>query len=88
MDYSFGQNASVVVSLMNDDLSVVKSFSFSIPDTANDLQIVSQTTKNIGDQDGKKKFMFFIHYFEGGVRPDFQKNEIWVIMKTEIKSMN
>ncbi|SKB96824.1 Por secretion system C-terminal sorting domain-containing protein [Soonwooa buanensis] len=74
LNYTFGSNANATIKLLNDDLETTKTINFNLPSTANDVQVLSQASKDIGPNDGKLKFIVFVHYFEGGTGPNYQKN--------------
>ncbi|MGA9211318.1 T9SS type A sorting domain-containing protein [Kaistella sp.] len=78
-DYAFGANAHVSIKLLNPNTTIQKELTVSIPQTANFYGLQRKTSKFNFKGNTKMKFFMFIHYFEGGEGPDFQKNAVWMI---------
>lgn len=51
-------------------------FNISVPETTNQITFRAEYSKNFFNEDNKREFLIYIHYFEGGISPDNQKNEI------------
>ncbi len=82
MNYLFGTGANISMKLLDSELNVTNEFSIEIPSTTNSLSVISQTSNFNFEGNTKKKFMVFLHYFEGGSGPDFQKNSVWLFDET------
>lgn len=78
-DFTYEGNPSVSIGVLNPDTSVKKEFTIEIPATANLYDIQSEVSNFNFNGNTKTKFLMFIHYFEGGMGPEFQKNAVWMI---------
>ncbi|WP_300672707.1 T9SS type A sorting domain-containing protein [Soonwooa sp.] len=79
--YKFGTGANLTFSFMDNNFKETKSFNASLPTTANKVAIITTMSKA---EDGRR-IMMFVHYFEGGVGPAFQKSAVWVFNENGVK---
>lgn len=61
---------SLTISEMGTDFSKGKSVSVAFPGNANRYDVQDRNSTS---------FVVFVHYFEGQVGPDYQRNEIWIV---------
>lgn len=73
--YKYGAGANVTYKFLDANLNETKSFNISIPTTANHVTMINTMSKT---GEGRRVLMF-VHYFEGGSGPAFQKSAIWVL---------
>ncbi len=73
--YKYGAGANMTYKFLDANFNETKSFNISIPTTANHVTVINTMSK----VDGVRRIMMFVHYFEGGSGPDYQKNAIWVV---------
>lgn len=78
-DYQYGAGAYYKITLLTDQMTTSKDVIFDIPSTTNAVNIMPSVSSQFGDQMGDLKFFVYIHYFEGGSGPDYQKNKVLVI---------
>jgi len=79
MDYQYGTGANVAIKLMDDNMATVRQINFNIPETTNSVRVIAQASSAIGNSTSELKLMVFLHYFEGGTGPDYQKSKIWIL---------
>ncbi len=79
LDYTFGTNANINIKFLDQDINTTKQFAFDIPSTTNAFAIQDTISNFDFNGNTKKKIMVFLHYFEGGVGPNYQKNAVWVV---------
>lgn len=79
MDYQYGTGANVSIKLMDDNMATVRQINFNIPETTNSIRMIAQASSAVGSSTSELKLMIFLHYFEGGIGPNFQKSKIWVV---------
>lgn len=77
--FKYGAGANVEMKLLDENLAVSKEFTFNIPTTANGVYVLNTVSSKIIDNSTDLKFLVYIHYFEGGSGPEFQKDGIWVV---------
>lgn len=82
MDYKFKAGAFFTFKTYSDDLKVEKQFTISLPETANSVQVVPDFSSKIVSNNNKLIVPIYVHYFEGGQGPEFQKHEIWFVSET------
>jgi len=78
MNYAMGTGANFSMKLMDSEFNVTKQFSIPIPTTANAISLMSKMSTFNFEGNTKRKFTIFLHYFEGGIGPNFQKNAVWL----------
>jgi len=78
MNYQFGAGANFKIKLLDSELNPTNEFSIAIPTTTNAISLISKISNFNFEGNTKRKFMIFLHYFEGGVGPNFQKNAVWL----------
>lgn len=76
INYNYGTNAKVDMKLLDSNINVVKSFTVELPESANSFSVLKDY---FYDQDGKRNFLIYVHYFEGGMGPEYQKNSIFIV---------
>ena len=81
-EYKFKAGAYFTFTLYTDDLKIDKQFKIDIPETANRVQVVSNFSSKVLDNNNKLIIPIYVHYFEGGQGPDFQKDAIWFVSET------
>ncbi|MGV0923027.1 hypothetical protein [Empedobacter tilapiae] len=81
-EYKFKAGAYFAFTLYTDDLKIDKQFKIDIPETANRVQVVSNFSSKVLDNNNKLIIPIYVHYFEGGQGPDFQKHAIWFVSET------
>ncbi len=79
LDSKYGQNASFTFKTYTDDLKVDKQFTISIPESANRAEPIGDFSSKILDNNSKLIVGVYVHYFEGGQGPAFQKHQIWFV---------
>ncbi len=79
MDYTFGTGAKATIKMMDNNLNITKEFSFDIPSTTNSIKVSSQISKFEVNGNTKTKFFVFLHYFEGGIGPNYQRSIVWLM---------
>lgn len=82
MDYKFKAGAFFTFKTYSDDFKVEKQFTISLPETANSVQVVPDFSSKIVSNNNKLIVPIYVHYFEGGQGPEFQKHEIWFVSET------
>ncbi|WP_334125113.1 hypothetical protein [Empedobacter brevis] len=78
----FNAGAYFSFTLYTDDLKVEKQFKINIPETANSVQVVNGFSSKIIDNNNKLIIPIYVHYFEGGQGPEYQKHAIWFVNET------
>ncbi|MFV0209441.1 hypothetical protein OBK13_09560 [Empedobacter falsenii] len=68
--------------IYDDNLKVEKQFKISIPESANSVQVVSDFSSKILANNTKLIIPIYVHFFEGGSGPEFQKHQIWLVSET------
>ena len=82
VDAKYGQNASLTFKTYADDLKVDKKFTISIPETANRAEPIGDFSSKIMDNNNKLIVGVYVHFFEGGQGPQYQKHQIWFVNET------
>lgn len=75
----FGQTPyynGATISLYKKGFEKELEFSITVPETTNQIRFRSEYSINFFNEDNKKEFLIYIHYFEGKVHPDNQKEEV------------
>ena len=79
IDPKYGANASLTFKTYTDDLKVDKQFTISIPESANRAEPIGDFSSKILDNNNKLIVAVYVHFFEGGQGPAFQKHQIWFV---------
>ncbi len=79
IDSKYGANASLTFKTYTDDLKVDKQFTISIPESANRAEPIGDFSSKILDNNNKLIVAVYVHFFEGGQGPAFQKHQIWFV---------
>lgn len=80
--YSLNRPSSTTIDIRtyDNDLSVVDNFSVEIPESANQVELVNHYSTNFFNDDSKKEFLLYLHYFDDeNPGPDGQIWEIWLV---------
>lgn len=68
------------VKTYNEDIEISKSFSIEVPESANQVEVLSHYSTNFFSNDGYGEFLVYLHYFEGeDPGPEDQVWEIWAV---------
>ena len=82
IDAKYGQNGTLTFKTYTDDLKVDKQFTINIPATANKAEPIGDFSSKILDNNNKLIVGVYVHFFEGGQGPEFQKHQIWFVNET------
>lgn len=77
--YTYGNNASLTVSIYTDDVKVDKEFTIDLPTSANNNGVINDFSSKLIDGKNELLVPIYVHFFEGGSGPEFQKNQIWLV---------
>lgn len=82
IEVKYKEGAYFQFQLYDDNLKVEKEFKISIPETANSVQVVNDFSAKILANNSKLIIPIYVHFFEGGQGPEFQKHQIWLVSET------
>ncbi len=81
MDSQFSEgSATTTIKLLDENnITPTKEFTLELPATANYAGTLGEITSQVGENPGLRKLLVYVHFFEGGTGPDYQKNQVWVV---------
>lgn len=78
--YYQDQSVSTTIKFLDENsIEPTNQFTLELPSSTNYVAVLGQLSTQIGNSSDLRKMFIFVHYFEGGMGPEYQKNAVWVV---------